>query len=184
MTPHYIAVHPRWSVQQVLDYVREHGKDSETLTMVYVINEHGLLVDDIRIRSFPALLTNTVSDLMDNHFVALKASDTQEEAVRVFRQSDLPALPVTDTDGVLIGIVTSDDVFDVAEREATRSIQKIGGSEALEAPYMQISLGEMVRKRAGWLVILFLGEMLTATAMGFFEKEIERGHFLRACLSR
>ncbi|MBI3757768.1 MAG: magnesium transporter [Deltaproteobacteria bacterium] len=175
MTPHYIAVHPRWSVQQVLAYVREHGKDSETLTMVYVINEHGLLVDDIRIRSFLlAPLTDTVSDLMDNQFIALKASDTQEEAVSVFRQADLPALPVTDTDGVLIGIVTSDDVFDVAEREATRAIQKIGGSEALEEPYMQISLREMVRKRAGWLVILFLGEMLTATAMGFFEKEIER----------
>jgi magnesium transporter len=118
MTPHYIAVHPRWSVLRVLDYVREHGKDSETLTMVYVIDEHGLLVDDIRIRSFLlAPLTDTVSDLMDNHFIALKASDTQETAVRVFRQADLPALPVTDTAGVLIGIVTSDDVFDVAERE-------------------------------------------------------------------
>jgi len=121
-----------------------------------------------------APLTDTVSNLMDNHFIALKAGDTQAEALRVFRQADLPALPVTDTDGVLIGVVTSDDLLDVAEREATREIQKIGGVEALEEPYMQISLVQMVRKRAGWLVVLFLGELLTATAMGFFEKEIER----------
>jgi len=175
MTPHYIAVHPNWSIQQVLDYVRAHGKDSETLTMVYVINDQGLLIDDIRMRSFLlAPLTALVLDLMDNHFFALKATDTQDEALRVLRQADLPALPVTDTDGVLIGVVTGDDLLDVAEREATREIQKIGGSEALDEPYMEISFARMVRKRAGWLVILFLGEMLTATAMGFFEKEIER----------
>jgi magnesium transporter len=172
MTPHYIAVYPHWSVQQVLDYVRAYGRDSETLTMVYVINEHGRLVDDILMRSFLlAPLSATVAELMDNHFVALKASDTQAEALRVVRQV---ALPVTDTEGVLIGIVTSDDLLEVAEREATREIQKIGGVEALEEPYLQISLVQMVRKRAGWLVILFLGELLTATAMGFFEKEIER----------
>src|SRR2546423_1658795 len=175
MTPHYIAVHPNWSVEQVLDYVREHGHDSETLTMVYVVDDKGVLIDDIRMRSFLlAPLTDTVSDLMDNRFVALKATDLQDAAVRVFRQADLPALPVTDTDGMLIGIVTSDDVLDVAEREATREIQRIGGSEALDEPYMQISFARMVKKRAGWLVILFLGELLTATAMGFFEKEIER----------
>lgn len=175
MTPHYIAVHPSWTVGQVLDYVREHGRDSETLTMVYVIDERGVLIDDIRMRSFLlAPLTDHVSDLMDNRFTALRAADVQDEAVRVFRQADLPALPVTDTDGVLIGIVTADDVLDVAEREATREIQKIGGSEALDEPYLQISLTRMIKKRAGWLVILFLGELLTATAMGFFEKEIER----------
>jgi magnesium transporter len=175
MTPHYIAVYPNWSVQQVLDYVRAHGKDSETLTMVYVVNDQGLLVDDIRMRSFLlAPLTANVSDLMDNHFIALRASDTQDDGLRVFRQADLPALPVTDTGGVLIGVVTSDDLLDVAEQQATREIQKIGGSEALDEPYMQITFARMVRKRAGWLVVLFLGELLTATAMGFFEKEIER----------
>jgi magnesium transporter len=175
MTPHYIAVHPSWTVRQVLDYVREHGQDSETLTMVYVVDDRGVLIDDIRMRSFLlAPLDDHVSDLMDNRFVALKATDAQKEAVSVFRQADLPALPVTDTDGVLIGVVTADDVLDVAEREATREIQKIGGSEALDEPYLQISFARMVKKRAGWLVILFLGELLTATAMGFFEKEIER----------
>ena len=175
MTPHYIAVHPTWTIQQVLDYVREHGQDSETLTMVYVLDNQGVLVDDIRMRAFLlAPLTDNVSDLMDNRFIALKAVDTQESAVTVFRNADLPALPVTDSDGMLIGIVTADDVIDVAEARATREIQKIGGSEALDEPYMKISFARMVKKRAGWLVILFLGELLTATAMGFFEKEIEK----------
>ncbi len=112
---------------------------------------------------------------MDRRFVALKATDTQESAVVVFRREDRTALPVTDTTGVLIGIVTVDDALDVADAVATREFQRFGGSEALEEPYLQIAaLTRMVRKRAGWLVILFLGEMLTATAMGFFEGEIEK----------
>jgi magnesium transporter len=111
---------------------------------------------------------------MDRRFVALQATDTQESAVEVFRREDRTALPVTDTSGVLIGIVTVDDALDVAEAKATREFQQFGGSEALDEPYLQISLTGMVRKRAGWLVVLFLGEMLTATAMGFFEKEIAK----------
>jgi magnesium transporter len=175
MTPHYIAVHPSWTVEHVLEHVREHGKDSETLTMVYVVDDKGVLIDDIRMRVFLlSPLTENVSDLMDNRFIALKAADSQELSVPVFRNADLPALPVTDSDGVLIGIVTADDVLDVAEARATREIQRIGGSEALDEPYMQIAFARMVKKRAGWLVILFLGELLTATAMGFFEKEIEK----------
>ncbi|HZT57954.1 MAG TPA: magnesium transporter [Pyrinomonadaceae bacterium] len=175
MTPHYIAVRPAWTVQEVLDYVREHGQDSETLNMVYVVDEDGLLVDDIRMRAFLlAQPTAHVSELMDNRFDALKASEDRQTAVNLFRRTGLFALPVTDTDGVLIGIVTIDDVLEVAEAEATRDIQKIGGSEALDEPYMEITLARMVRKRAGWLIILFLSEMLTATAMGFFEDEIAK----------
>jgi len=175
MTPHYIALRPHWSVREVLDYVRQNGRDKETLNLVYVVDERGLLIDDIRIRKF--LLADPqqhVTDLMDNLFTALKATDDRETAVNVFRKADLPALPVTDSEGVLIGIVTSDDILDVAEERATEDIQKFGGSEAMDEPYMQIAFARMVKKRAGWLVILFLGEMLTATAMGFFEKEIER----------
>lgn len=175
MTPHYIAVRPHWTVREVLDYVRRHGQDSETLNLVYVVDEHGVLIDDVRMRRF--LLADPewrVSDLMDNRFTALKATDDRQTAVNVFRQADRAALPVTDSDGVLIGIVTSDDILDVAEELATEDIQMIGGSEALDEPYMKIAFHRMVRKRAGWLVILFLGEMLTATAMGFFEEEIER----------
>jgi len=175
MTPHYIAVREGWTIQYVLDYVREHGQDSETLSMIYVVDDQGVLIDDIRIRTFLlAPLTAKVADLMDYRYVALKAADSQESAVHVFKDQDLKALPVTDTTGVLIGIVTIDDVLDVAEAQATKEIQKIGGSEAFEEPYMQIGFWRMVKKRGGWLVILFLGEMLTATAMGFFEREIER----------
>jgi magnesium transporter len=152
-----------------------HGQDSETLNVIYVVDEQGLLVDDIRIREF--LLTSPdyrVLDLMDRRFVALKATDSQNAAVAVFRQYDRSALPVTDTAGVLIGIVTIDDVLDVAEAVATKEIQRIGGSEALDEPYMRIAFFSMIRKRAGWLTALFLGEMLTATAMGVFEAEISR----------
>lgn len=173
MTPDYVRVRPHWTVEQVLDHIRRYGQDSETLSMIYVVDENGVLVDDIRIRSFLLASPDTpVSDLMDKRFVALKATDDQETAVQVFKREDRIALPVTDSDGVLIGIVTIDDVLDIAEEEATEDIQKIGGMEALDEPYMQINLPRMVRKRAGWLVILFIGEMFTATAMGFFEEEI------------
>jgi magnesium transporter len=175
MTPQYVAVRDHWTIREVLDYVRTHGQDSETLNVIYVVDEQGSLIDDIRIREFLlAPLENRVADLMDRRFVALKATDDQEAAVAVFRQYDRTALPVTDTAGMLIGIVTIDDVLDVAEATATREIQRIGGSEALDEPYMHVAFGRMIQKRAGWLTALFLGEMLTATAMGVFEAEISR----------
>jgi len=179
MTPHYVAVREDWTVQAVLDYIRANGQDSETLNVIYVVDEHGLLIDDIRIREF--LLTspqNRVSELMDRQFVSLKATDDQQAAVTVFRKYDRVALPVTDTAGVLIGIVTIDDVLDVAEAKTTQEIQRIGGSEALDEPYMRISFSRMIRKRAGWLAALFLGETLTATAMGSFEQEIQKAVIL------
>jgi len=173
MTPDLISVNQDWTVQQVLDYIREKGQDSETLNVVYVLDDKNVLLDDIRIREFLlAPLSQKVSDLMDRRFVALQAADKQETAVAVFKQEDRTALPVVDANGILVGIVTIDDVLDVAEKEATEDIQKIGGLEALDEPYMQINFWRMIQKRAGWLVLLFLGEMLTATAMGHFEKEI------------
>src|SRR4029453_4410048 len=114
MTPHYVAAREHWTVPEVLDYVRAHGRDSETLNVIYVGDETGLLIDDIRIREFLlAPIDRRVSDLMDRRFVALKATDDQDAAVAVFRQYDRSALPVTDTAGMLIGIVTIDDVLDV-----------------------------------------------------------------------
>jgi magnesium transporter len=175
MTPHYVSVREHWTIKEVLDYIRTHGQNSETLNVVYVIDEAGMLVDDIRIREFLlAPLDKHVTDLMDRRFVALKATDDQKTAVAIFRQYDRTALPVTDTAGALIGIVTIDDVLDVAEAAATQEIQRIGGSEALDEPYMKISLTRMVRKRAGWLCALFLGETLTAAAMGVFQGELEK----------
>jgi magnesium transporter len=175
MTPHYVAVREQWTVQEVLDYVRAHGQDSETLNTIYVVDEQGLLIDDVRIRELLlAPVDKRVADLMDRRFVTLTAPDDQQTAVAVFRQYDRTALPVTDTAGMLIGIVTVDDVLDVVEAAATRDIQRVGGSEALEEPYMDIAFGRMIQKRAGWLTALFIGEMLTATAMGAFEAEISR----------
>ena len=175
MTPHYVSVREQWTVREVLDYIRTHGQNSETLNVVYVVDDQSLLIDDIRIREFLlAPLENHVVDLMDRRFVALKATDDQKTAVATFRQYDRTALPVTDTTGMLIGIVTIDDVLDVAEEAATREIQQIGGSEAFDEPYMRISFANMIRKRAGWLTALFLGEMLTATAMGVFQGEIAK----------
>ncbi len=177
MTPDYVRIRPDWTVEYVLDHIRRYGQDSETLSVIYIymIDEQGVLVDDIRIRHFLlSPLTKRVSDLMDHRVVALKATDDQETAVAVFRHEDRYALPGTDSAGVLIGIVTIDDVLDVAEQEATEDFQKIGGMEALDEPYMHSALSSMVQKRAIWLVILFLEEMFTATAMDFFEQEIER----------
>ncbi len=175
MTPDYVKVRQDWDVERVLEHIRQYGQDSETLSTIYVVDEQEVLIYDIRIRNFLLTSPSTrVSELMDRRFIALKAVDDQETAIGVFRREDLTALPVTDTSGILIGIVTIDDVLDVAEAEATEDMQKIGGVEALDGPFIQIPLGRMIRKRANWLVILFLGEMLTATAMGFFEAQIER----------
>src|SRR5207253_9805882 len=152
-----------------------HGQNSQTLDVIYVVDPQGLLVDDLGIRDILlAPPDGHISDLMDRRFVALKASDDNQTAVAAFRQHDRTALPVTDTAGMLIGIVTIDDVLDIAEATATAEIQRIGGSEALDEPYMRIAFARMIQKRAGWLTALFLGEMLTATAMGAFEREIER----------
>jgi magnesium transporter len=175
MTPEYVRVREHWSVREVFDHIRQHGEDSETLNVIYVIDQQGMLIDDIRLRELLLTALDTpVADLMDRRFVALKATDDQQTAVAAFRRFDRTALPVTDSAGMLIGIVTVDDVLDVAEATATKEIQRIGGSEALDEPYMAVGFGTMIRKRAGWLTVLFLGEMLTATAMGAFEAEIAR----------
>src|SRR5947209_15100894 len=175
MTPDFIAVREDWTVKEVLDYVRENGQDSETLNVIYVVDDRGKLIDDLRMREFLLRpLEAKVSEFRDKTFVALKVNDSQEEALNAFRKYDRAALPVVDSNGVLVGIVTSDDMLDVAEEEATEDIQKFGGMEALDEPYMRISLWQLVRKRAGWLVILFLGEMLTASAMASFQDEIAK----------
>lgn len=175
MTPDFIQVKEDWTVQHVLDYVREYGRDSETLNFVYVVDGLGKLIDDVRMREFLLRpLTAKVSDIRDQSFVALNVGDSQQDALNVFRKYDRAALPVVDSSGVLVGIVTADDMLDVAEKEATEDIQKFGGMEALEEPYMRIPVWRMVRKRAGWLVILFLGEMLTATAMANYQEELAK----------
>jgi magnesium transporter len=172
MTPDYVAIKPHWTVQQVLEHLRKFGSDRETLNVVYVV-DMGVLVDDLRLREILlADPSRTVEELMDRSYVALRATDDQETAVALIRKHDRVALPVVDSEGKLLGIVTVDDVLDVAEEEATEDIQKLGGSQAFDEPYLDITISEMIRKRAPWLALLLFGEMLTASAMAHFEEEL------------
>ncbi len=175
MTPDYVAVKRHWKVSKVISHIRDYGSDSETIDVIYVIDEKGVLLDDLRIREILLVHPETpVSDLMDNRLIALHTSDPQEEAINVFKMNNRVALPVTDDDGILLGIVTVDDILWIAQEEYSEDIQKIGGTEVLDEPYLDISLFGLLKKRVGWLVLLFLSETLTATAMGYFEKEIEK----------
>lgn len=175
MTPDYVAVKEDWTVQQTLEHIRQYGKNSETLNVIYVVNQKGLLIDDIKIRDFLiSPLETKVADLMDGNYAYLSVNDDQEVAIEVFKKYDRVALPVIDGAGVLLGIVTIDDILDVAEEEATEDIHKIAAIQALEDSYSSTSIFQMIKKRAGWLSILFVSEMFTATAMGFFEHEISK----------
>ena len=175
MTPDYIAVKPEWSITRVLAHIRRYGKNSETIDVVYVIDKEGVLLDDIRIRE--VLLADPeaiIGELTDKRFIALKANDPQEDAINIFRMYNRVALPVVDENNILLGIVTVDDILWIANEEYTEDMHKIGGTEALDEPYLDIPILKLVKKRAGWLIVLFLGEMLTATAMQHFEIELEK----------
>ncbi|HEV7230230.1 MAG TPA: magnesium transporter, partial [Bacteroidia bacterium] len=156
-------------------YLRVHGKDKETINVVYVVDDHGVLIDDVRLREFLFVDPDKkVSDIMDGRFTFLNVTDDEEKAIEIFRKNNRVALPVIDSSNILLGIVTIDDVLRLAQREETEDMQKIGAVEVLDEPYMQIPFLKLMKKRSGWLVILFLGEMLTATAMGYFEDEIAK----------
>src|SRR5215213_10589917 len=175
MTPDYVYVYETNTVQQVLDTLRRVGKNSETIDVIYVINEKGELLDDIRIREFIlAFPDKKVKELMDDRVIALNAYQDQEEAAEVFKMENRVALPVVSNSNKLLGIVTIDDILWVASEEFTEDIQKIGGTQALEEPYLEIPLLRLFKKRVVWLVVLFLGELLTATAMAYFEEEIAK----------
>ncbi|HET7624183.1 MAG TPA: magnesium transporter, partial [Verrucomicrobiae bacterium] len=175
MTPEYVAIQLNWTVAEVLAHLRKVGRQSEALNQLYVVDEKGRLVDSVRLRSLVvADLDTPVTTLLDQQLLALRATDDQEKAVAAFKKYDRTMLPVVDSKDVLVGAVTVDDVLDLAEREATEDIQKLGGMEALDAPYLRIQLAGMIRKRAPWLIILFLSEMLTTTAVGFFQGELTK----------
>lgn len=175
MTPDYVAIKPHWTVQDVLEHIRKFGHNSETLNTLYVVEKGGKLIDDIDVNKVLLADPDTkVSELMDHQFVALSALDDQEEAVNIFQKHDRVALPVVNTKGILVGIVTIDDVFDIAEEEATEDMQKLAAVEALDEPYMTISLPKLIRKRSFWLIVLFFGQMLTATALDFFQDELSK----------
>ncbi|MFI2742356.1 magnesium transporter [Zhouia sp. PK063] len=175
MTPNYIQTHPEWTVKRTLSHIKIHGKKAETLNFVYVVDKDNKLIDDLKIGQL--LLADEdapISSLMDNNFVAITSTTKKEQAIQLFERYDRAALPIITEKGVLVGIVTFDDMLDEVEKRDTEDIQKFGGIDALELPYTQTSLLEMVKKRAGWLIILFISEMLTASAMGYFDEEISK----------
>ncbi len=175
MTPDYVYVHEYNTVAEVLNIIRQVGKDIETIDVIYIINKHGELLDDIRIREFLlAPPDRKVSEMMDGRFIELNVNDDQETANEVFKMNNRVALPVVDDYNVLLGIVTIDDVLWVTNEEFSEDIQKIGGAEALDRPYLETPFFGLVKKRVGWLIILFIGEMLTATAMAYYNEELAK----------
>lgn len=175
MTPDYIAVQIDWTMQEVLDHIRDVGKNSETIDVIYVVNDKGEFTDDMRIREvILAGPDKKVEDIIDHRFITLNVHDDQEVANQIFKMNNRVALPVVDDKNILLGIVTIDDVLWVANEEFSEDMQKIGGTEALDEPYLEIPLLKLFKKRVVWLIVLFLGEMLTATAMGYFEDEIAK----------
>lgn len=171
----YATLKREMSIAQANEHLRLNQPDSDTANVVYVIDETGKLVDDIPIRR---LVLNhpekKIGDIMDLFCVKLNINDTKEDAIEKFKEYDRVVLPVTNDDDVLMGVVTIDDVLDEEEKRNTREMQKFGGVESLEYPYVKTPFFSLVKKRAGWLIVLFLGEMLTATAMGYFDKEISK----------
>lgn len=175
MTPDYIYVYENDTVEDVLNTIRKYAKNSETIDVIYVINKQGELLDDIRIKDFIlATPEKKVNELMDGRFIALHADDEQEVANEAFKMNNRVALPVVSKSNKLLGIVTIDDILWVASEEFSEDMQKMAGIEALDEAYLDMPLFKLFKKRIGWLIVLFLGEMFTATAMGFFEDEIQK----------
>ena len=143
--------------------------------MIYIVDEQGKLVDDIPVRRFVLNPPDKkIVDILDGFCTTLKITDTKEDAVTKFKEYDRVFLPVTNEENVLLGVVTVDDVLDVEEQRATKEIQNFGGLESLDYPYVKTGFFSLIKKRATWLIVLFVGEMLTATAMGYFDVEISK----------
>jgi magnesium transporter len=176
MSTRYARVRPEMTVGEAINYLRKQARDNlETLYYVYVLDEQQHLLGVVSLRElFASEAATRVRDVMHHDFLFVRDDQDQESVSRVFAENDLVAIPVLDAEGRIKGIVTIDDIVDVVQEEATEDIQKMGGTEALDAPYLAIGLLSMIRKRAGWLSALFLGEMLTASAMSHFEDEIAR----------
>ena len=175
MTPDYVYVYAHNTVTEVFDTIRKFGKNSETIDVIYIIDEKGGLIDDIRIRDLLlAKPDDIISEIIDGRFVALNVYDDQEHASQVFKMNNRTAIPVVDDNDVLLGIVTIDDILWVTNEEFSEDMQKMGGMEALNEPYLDISIFKLFKKRITWLVVLFIGELFTATAMGYFEDELAK----------
>lgn len=174
MTPDYVYVYADNTIEEVFTTIRKYGKDSETINVIYVIDDQGVLIDDIRIRDI--ILSSPdkkVAELIDGRYIALHPEDDQETASDIFKMNNRVALPVISQSGKLLGIVTIDDILWVASEEFSEDMQKMGGTAALEEPYLDVPLFKLYKKRIIWLLILFVGETLTIAAMSGFQKTLE-----------
>lgn len=179
MTPRYVKVRKDWSIQRGMDNIRKFGQNAETVNVIYVVDEGEHLIDDLRLNQL--ILADPeapISSLMDESFEALSAFADQEDAVKMLSKYDRVAMPVVDSDGILVGIVTVDDIIDVAEEETTEDMQLMAGMDVLDDYYSQTTIFVMVKKRIGWLALLFVGQLFTTTAMGAYESVIANAVFL------
>ncbi|HKK24991.1 MAG TPA: magnesium transporter, partial [Gracilimonas sp.] len=175
MTPRYVRVKSDWTIRRSMEHIRTYGKTAETINVIYVVDDKEHLIDDLRLNHLIlADQDDLIDTLMDRSFEALSVYDDQEEAVKMLAKYDRVALPVVDSDGVLVGIVTADDVIDVAEEETTEDMQKMAGMDALDDYYSQSSIFDLVKKRLWWLIVLFVGQILTAIAMGGYEEVLQK----------
>jgi len=175
MTPYYIQIRKEWTVKRSFEQIKKVGGKVETLNYLYVVDERNRLIDDLDIRAL--LLADDdqlISEITDDHFVAITTTTSKEDAVPYFEKYDRTALPIVTEAGVLVGIVTIDDILDQIEQQNTEDIQKFGGMEALDDPYIQTHWWEMIKKRGFWLIVLFFLQLITASVMGFYEVEIEK----------
>ena len=175
----FTTVRKEWTIGQAVEHLRRFYTDTPAANVIFVVDNSGKLVDDIPIRR---LVLNeqskTIEDIMDGFYVKLDIQDSIEDAIQKFKEYDRVALPVTNSNNVVMGVVTIDDVIDEAEEKDTKEMQQFGGLESLDLPYVKTGFFTLIQKRAGWLVILFLSEMLTATAMQHFEIELEKAAVL------
>ena len=170
MTPEYVAVKPHYTVQEALEHIRRYGRDSETLNVIYIVDNDWRLVDDIRIREvLLATPDQQISELMDNRYVALNAFDDQEVAIRVFQDQDRVALPVTDNDGLLLGIVTFDDMMDVAEEENTEDFHKFGAFQDAIVNPLKAKITLLYKMRVFWLTALVFMNIPSGSIIESFE---------------
>ncbi len=173
MTPDYVAVKADWTVARALKHIRQRGKISETINRIYVVDSQWRLIDDLQIRRFIlAEPEQTVEEIMDHQYVAISAFDDREQAVSMIQHYDVSALPVVDSDGVLIGIVTVDDVLDVAEEEATEDFHKGAAVAPLRTPYSEASVWQLYRSRIFWLSLLVIINLVSSGVIAAFEKTL------------
>jgi magnesium transporter len=173
MTPEFVAVKPYFTIRQTLEHIRTYGKSSETLNVIYVVNDNWKLIDDIRISEILLAPEEAkVEDVMDDRFIALNALDDQEIAVKVFLDHDRVALPVVDTEGLLLGIVTVDDVMDVAEEETTEDFHKFGSFQDAIINPLKAKVSVLYQKRILWLTALVFMNVFSGAAIAHFENVI------------